>query len=40
MNAQALNPKKGRVTANHNQTMISSLPNAWPNPGQTVRIAG
>ena len=40
MNTQVLNPNKGRVTANHNQTIIAPVPNVWPNHNQTVRIAG
>jgi hypothetical protein len=30
----------GRVTANHNQTMIQPLLYVWPNYSQTLRIAG
>jgi hypothetical protein len=34
MNTQVPNPKKGRVTANHNQTIVSPLLD------ETVRMAG
>jgi hypothetical protein len=34
MNTQVPNPKKGRVTANHNQTIVSPLPD------KTAPIAG
>jgi hypothetical protein len=39
MNTQALAQKKGRVTANHNQTIVAPVPDVWPNHNQTVRIA-
>jgi hypothetical protein len=34
MDTKALDPRKGRVTANHNQTIVSPLLD------ETVRVAG